>query len=225
MAEKRIAVLGAGGFAREVAWLIKEINEHLRPCFPQDYYEFAGYIVSDLSKRGEHDSEALGDYSWLEKNPLDCLAIGIGTPGPRLHVAEEIRQRFPKIELPRLVHPSLRYDKDSCTIGEGAIICANNVFTVNITIEPFAMVNLSCTIGHEAVIGRGSVLNPTVNISGAVIIGEGVLVGTGAQVLQNLTVGKNAIVGAGSVVNRNVAEGTIVVGAPAKPLAKSVSQK
>ena len=82
------------------------------------------------------------------------------------------------------------------------------------------MVNLLCTIGHESVIGRGAVLNPTVNISGGVTIGEGVLIGTGAQVLQYLTVGENATVGAGAVVSKNVEPGTTVVGIPAKPLNK-----
>ena len=65
------------------------------------------------------------------------------------------------------------------------------------------MVNISCTIGHEAVIGRGCVLNPTANISGGVELGSGVLVGTGAQILQYLSIGDNAQVGAGAVVTKN----------------------
>ena len=44
--------------------------------------------------------------------------------------------------------------------------------------------NLSCTIGHEAQIGVGSVLSPLVGVSGGVSIGDRTLVGTGASVLQ-----------------------------------------
>jgi acetyltransferase-like isoleucine patch superfamily enzyme len=105
-------------------------------------------------------------------------------------------------------------------VGEGVIVCAGTIATVNVRFEPFCMVNLSCTIGHEAVIGRGSVLNPTVNISGGVELGSGVLVGTGVQILQYVKIGDGATIGAGAVVNKNVNAETTVVGIPAKELIK-----
>lgn len=215
---KRIAVIGAGGFAREVKWLIQEINAQ-RPMF-----EFVGYVVSDMGRLGEHDSrdEIRGDTAWLRANrsQVDALAIGIGTPGARLNVSRELVADYPAEYWPALVHPSMRYDHSTCQVGHGVILGAGSIATVNVRFEPFCMVNLACTIGHESVIGAGSVLNPTVNISGGVDIGEGVLVGTGAQVLQYLRVGQGAVVGGGAVVTKDVPPGVTVVGAPAKPLAK-----
>jgi len=216
MSRRRIAVIGAGGYAREVKWLISEIN-----C-TQPTYDFAGYVVSDLNTLGHHDSrdEIRGDLSWLEKNPVDALSIGIGNPATRLRISAEIESRFPQLEWPQLIDPSVRMDFASARLGKGILLCAGTIGTVNITIEPFAMVNLGCTLGHESHIGRGSVINPGANVSGGVIIEEGVLVGTGAQILQYVRIGAGSTLGAGAVANRDIPAGITAVGVPAKPLGK-----
>ena len=49
MTRKRIVVIGAGGMAREIQWLLREINA------VKLTYEFLGYVVSDLNKCGDYD--------------------------------------------------------------------------------------------------------------------------------------------------------------------------
>jgi sugar O-acyltransferase (sialic acid O-acetyltransferase NeuD family) len=211
---KRIAIIGAGGFAREVAWLIRDINHR------QQQYDFAGYVVSDVSKLGPHDSaaEVIGDLDWLTRNPVDCLAMGIGNPSAKLAIAADLDQRMASVQWPPLIHPTAQLDFETATIERGVVLCAGVIGTVNLTIREFAMVNLSCTIGHESILGRGVVLNPTVNISGGVTIEDGALIGTGAQILQYKTVGARAVVGAGAVVVRDVPADDTVTGVPAKSL-------
>ncbi len=216
---RRIAIIGAGGFAREVRWLLSEIAaDPKQQCEP---FEVAGFLVSDRGKLGSRDSEVLGEIDWLDANHIDALAIGIGTPPARLRVAEELKCRFPNMEWPAIVHPSVRFDAETCKLEEGVILCAGVIATVNVVFGAFSMVDLSCTIGHEARIGAGSALYRAANISGGVQIGKGVLVGTGAQVLQYLTIGENATIGAGAVVNKDVEPMTTVAGIPAKPIVRN----
>jgi len=218
---KPIVVIGAGGHARETKFLIEDINK-VKP-----EYEFLGYLVSDLNNLTDRDSknEVIGDLSWFEKQKETVYAaIGIGTPKYRLQVAKEIREKYPNVVFPILIHPNLIYDSKSCAFEVGVVIYASNVFTVNIRIKEFACLNRCCTVGHEAVIGAGCVLNPTVNISGGVTIGNGVLIGTGAQILQYVKIGDGAVVGSGACVTKDVEPGVTVVGIPAKPLVKQHKQ-
>ncbi|HET9790346.1 MAG TPA: hypothetical protein VFR08_03515 [Candidatus Angelobacter sp.] len=219
MAKKNIVVIGAGGMAREVRWLIEDLSV----ISPQ--YEFLGYVVSDLKKLGPHDSkqEILGDYGWLKQNraKVDAVAIGIGAPAARLKVAEELKELLHGVEYPALVHPTAILDRRTAKIEEGVLVCAGVVATVNITLRKFALCNFGCTLGHEVTVGCGSVINPGANISGGVLLGDGVQISTGVQVLQYLMVGNGATVGAGAVVTKDVAPGVTVVGIPAKVLASA----
>jgi len=219
---RRIAIIGAGGFARELRWLLSEIAAD--PNHRGEAFEFAGFVVSDVNKRGDHDSEIAGGYEWLEDHHIDAVALGIGTPAARLRVAAELQSRMPHLDWPTIIHPSVRFDRSTCTFGKGAVICAGVIATVNVAFEQLCLAGVACTIGHESRIGAGTVLNPASNVSGGVDVGRGVLIGTGAQILQYLTIGEGATVGAGAVVSKNVDPWTTVVGVPAKPLVRSAAK-
>lgn len=215
---RRFVVLGAGGQAREIAALIDDLSR------AGEDVGVEGFVVSDLGKLNERDSRdrVLGDLSWLRSNRerFSALALGVGAPAVRLMFADLLLQHFDESWWPALIHPTAIYDAASCRFGAGTVVAPGVIATVNVVMEPFSFANFGCTLGHEARIGRGSIVNPGANISGGVSIGTGVLIGAGAQVLQYRTVGDAARVGAGAVVTRDVRPGLTVIGCPARERVK-----
>ena len=210
---KDIAIYGAGGFGREVQSLIGQLNAK------ELTYNFVGFFDDGKSK-GEliNGSPVLGGMEELNKwsKPL-CLALAIGDPGVKKQVFDKITN--PLISFPSLIHPSAMIGESRFVrIDEGCIICGGTIITVNIVIERFVILNLSCTVGHDTTIGAFSSFMPTVNISGEVNIGEGVYVGTGAKIINQLSIGEWTIVGAGAVVAKSLPANCTAVGVPAKAI-------
>ncbi len=213
---KEIVILGAGGYAKEIAFLIEEINR----AQTEPLRNILGFVDKDGATAGCMNGKyrVLGGEEFLQAagRNLDVV-MGIGWPG----VVRGISARLgglAHIHFPNLRHPSLVFDIDGVSWGRGNVVCAGNVFTTDIEIGSFNTFNLCVTLGHDVTVGNCCVINPGVNISGGVTIGDGCLIGTGATILQNITIGEGAIIGAGAVVTRDVVKGATVAGVPARQL-------
>lgn len=209
---KKIAIFGAGGFGREVKWLIDEING-LNPI-----WDFIGYFDDDFSQvKNIPQSLCLGGSKELNEWKTDiALIFAIGNPAVKRKIVQKINN--PAVSYPKLVHPNVCMGKTNVEIGEGAIICAGTIITIDINIGKHVILNLGCTVGHDTVIGDFSSFMPSVNISGEVNIGEAVYVGTGVKIINQLEIGTESVVGAGAVVTKSLPPHCTAVGAPAKPI-------
>ncbi len=211
---KNIAIFGVGGFGREVQMLIEQINSNGR------VWNFIGFF-DDGVQTGTvvNEFQVLGGVKELNDWNKDSLALvfAIGNPVTKKKIISKINN--PKLFFPVLVHPNVQIGSSKfVTIGEGSIIAAGNLITVNISIGKHVILNLACTVGHDTVISDYSSFMPSVNISGEVNIGECVYVGTGAKIINQLQIGANTIVGAGAVVSKTLPANCTAVGIPAKPI-------
>lgn len=205
---KDIVIIGAGGFGREVAMLIEDINKI------EKTYNLIGFVDDreDLIGRQINGYAVLGNLEWLLDKKL-YIAIGIGEPNTKSIIVNKLKDSNNRY--PNLIHPNAIVS-EQVSLGKGCIITAGTIITVNIIIKDFVTVNLDTTIGHDVTLHDFVTVLPSVNISGNVEIKESTMIGTGSAIIQGLTIGSNTTVGAGSVVIRNIPDNCVSVGNPAK---------
>jgi sugar O-acyltransferase (sialic acid O-acetyltransferase NeuD family) len=205
-----IVIIGAGGFAREVAWLIEDIN------LKNNLWNLIGYIDENLKSKSSllNGYEVLGDFNSLEMRNKEIFYIcAVGDT----FIRKELSVKAENIGLKpaTLIHPNVVMSKH-VKVGEGTIICSSNIITVNVQVGKHVIINLDCTIGHDVVIEDYVTILPSVNVSGAVILEEGSSIGTGSAIIQGKKVGINSIIGAGTVVVKDIPANCTAVGVPAK---------
>ena len=210
---KDLIIVGAGGFGREVAWLVERINQK------NGTWNLLGYLDDgeEMQNKTINSYPVLGTVDDVGKFPDAYFAVAIGSASARSRIVDRVFSREPNARYGILIDPSVEMS-DSVKIGDGSIICAHTIMTVDITIGRHVIVNLDCTIGHDAVINDFVTVYPSVNISGNTEVGGASELGTGTQIIQGKKIGTGSIVGAGAVVVRDIPEKCTAVGAPAKPI-------
>ncbi|MGF1670834.1 MAG: acetyltransferase [Balneolaceae bacterium] len=212
---KDIAIFGAGGFGKEVQMLIEQINQK------SNKWNLKGFYDDNIEKgRLINELPVLGNTQDLNKYGSEIgIIVAIADPPVKERVINKIKNNH--VYYPVLIHPGvLTGNRKYFSAGEGSIITAGNIITVNVEIGRHVILNLSCTVGHDVCIGDYSSIMPGVHLSGEVTVEKGVFIGTGAEVINQLNLGENSIIGAGSVVNRDIPSNSTAVGVPAKVIKK-----
>lgn len=210
---KDLIIYGAGGFGREVAWLVERINK-VTPT-----WKLLGFIDGDESLQGTEINgyPVLGKDEDVKRYPDAHYVVAVGASRTREKIIKNMRDINPEFKFGTLIDPDAIISK-TVTVGEGSIICAHTIITVNISIGNHVIVNLDCTVGHDAVLKDYVTMYPSVNISGCTSIGHAAELGTGMQIIQGKSIGDYSIVGAGAVVVKDIPENCTAVGSPAKPI-------
>lgn len=202
----KLIIVGAGGFGKEVAWLAKRCGKEILG-FLDDTLEKQNLILNDLP--------VLGPLALYEQY-LECdFILAIGNPRAKEKIVRDKLQKVKKFTT--LIDPSALVG-ENIFLGEGVIICAGSILTVNIKIGNHVAINLNTSIGHDVVVGSYSTISPNVALSGNLQIGNYVEIGTNAALREKLQIGDGAMIGMGAVVTKDVDTNHVVVGNPAKLL-------
>lgn len=212
---KKLILIGASGFGREVAWLVERINAI------ELEWDIVGFL--DDNPNLAHDTvngyEVLGKIEDSIKYEDAYFACCVGSAKLRKEIIDKLKRLNSDIRFATLIDPSVIMS-NLVQIGEGSIICAGTILTVNAYIGNHVIINLDCTIGHDAELKEFVTLYPSVNISGNVVIDGYTEIGTGSQIIQGKKVGLNTIIGAGSVVVFDINSNVTAVGVPCTPIEK-----
>lgn len=211
---KDIVIIGAGGMARETAWLIDENNKVNRE------WNILGYISQEKEIKEKNKYHVIGNDEWLQNYKNTIYAVcAIGDEKIRKKIVQKYKN-YRNVIFPTIISHQATVS-DETQVGEGTIICAGTIITTNIKIGSYCIINLNSTICHDSVVEDFVTINPSTNISGGCVIETECNIGVGTKLIQNIRIGKKTVIGAGAVVVRSIPEGVIAVGCPAKPIKKN----
>ena len=204
-----IAIIGAGGFGREVlqyCWDARAVG------WP---HRVVGFIDDDSQALEGFDVPVsiLGGFNDLGRTNVQGFIIALGAPALRRKVAEAVDAICGT--LVSMIHPTA-YVAPTARIGSGVILCPFTLVAANSTVGSNVAVNVYSSIGHDACIGKHCVISPYSAVTGAVDLGDECFLGTHCTIVPGITVGRCSKVAAGSTVTRNAEPGSLLAGNPAK---------
>lgn len=200
-------IVGAGGLGRELLGWIAGCGEPTRARYRVQAF------VTEQAADGEtcHGLPVRRPEHFGDERPRYVIAIA--DPAAKRRIAKALDALGWVAET--FVHDSANVGLNA-VIGPGTVICPCCRISTDSRIGAHVLVNSSCGVGHDAVVGDYGSLLGNVAINGHVVVGEGVLFGAGSMVHPGKQVGAWATVGLGSVVLRRVPPGATVFGNPAR---------
>jgi sugar O-acyltransferase (sialic acid O-acetyltransferase NeuD family) len=214
MAE-RLLVVGAGGFAKEVAQIARRIDPDLVRWHP------ISYVAASPAEIGQPRPYGIIDFcdaDILSGKIAGAVVFGIGNSELR-HRAALRYIELPMLSFPNLIDPSVEIDKACVSLGKGNVLHRGVILTCDIAIGDFNIFNKGCVVAHDVRVGSFNDVSPAASLHGYSRLGNGCVIGAGARVLPHVSVADRTTIGAGAVLHRAISDsGHVYAGVPAKRL-------
>lgn len=210
---KPILIYGAGGFGKEVACLINEINE-IEPT-----WEILGYIDDSIHPGTEIKyGSVLGGLDYLNQYQSEIAVVfSIANAFVLEKVISQINNSL--VYFPNIISPGVKfYDSPSFQIGKGNVISNGCRFSCDVNIGDFNLFIGFVALGHDVKVGNFNIFSPSARLSGSVSVGDKNFFGVNSIVLQGLKIGNITKIGVMSVLMRDTKDGYLYFGNPARKL-------
>jgi len=189
--QKRLFIIGAGGFGRELEGYLTEVPRDKRD------FEIIGYLDDNPDAlHGKHSNfKIVGNIASYPLNADDMVLVAIADIPTKIRIFNILKGKvtfFSFISQHASIGPNV-------SIEEGAIICPGVKLGTGMVIGKMVSVNVDTVLGHDALIGDFCSLMPNVDIGGGTIIGEKVFMGTKATVAPRLKIAPETYLGIGSI--------------------------
>lgn len=203
---RRILIVGAGGFGREVL-------QWARDAWPEDCHRISGFLSadSDILDGTNCGVGIVGSPDRHRPVAGEKFLLAIGVPYVRRRVAEMLASKG--AEFLTLVHPT-SIVAPSARIGEGSIICPYSIVSDSARLGRFVAMNYHTSLGHDASAGDFAVLSPYATLGGHAHIEDDVFLGLHASIGPGKTVGARSKVSANSCVLASTPADSLVFGVP-----------
>jgi sugar O-acyltransferase (sialic acid O-acetyltransferase NeuD family) len=197
----KLALLGGGGFAKEIAEVARLLGYTV-----EDY--FADKITSPSLRHGGYLEELK-----IAKGNYDGVALAVGGVNRK---SQEARRRLiawldeNAIRCPTIISPRATVC-EGAIVEDGVFMAHNVVVAVDAKIGRFSLLNTNALIGHDTILEQNVVVSPLAFIGGGVKVGRDSLIGASANILQGITIEENVVIGIGSTVLTSVAANKTVL--------------
>jgi len=208
---KKIYIVGAGGYGREVLSLILDIHAISGPR-----WQVMGFLddTEDPLHDKQCDFPVVGRIQDYVPKENEVLAFAIASPEAKQILIPMLKARGASFE--NIIHPYAYLGRHS-TLGEGVVLYGGVSISINSHIGNFVTL-LSSMIGHDVEIGDYSTISGSCNIMGNVSIGKSVFIGGNVAIAPHVRIEDSAYICLGSVVMKNVKAGRKLLGNPAKEI-------
>lgn len=207
---KKLIIVGASGFGRELLQWCKDIQNTKR-----NEWVINGFLDDDLAALDgyECDYKVIGTIDEWQPEEDQVFALAIADPKTKETVVSKLEYRG--AQFVPIIHPDARIGNFN-KIGKGLVLYPNARITVNVTVGDFVTILDNTSVGHDATIGDFTTISASCGINGHVQVGKFSYFGCNSSTIPNIKIGDECHIGVGSIVVNNIKQGSHVFGNPAK---------
>ena len=213
-----LGIYGTSGMGRELREIALHINE-----IESRWSEII--FIDDTKEEGLFKECKRMSFEKLKENytPNEIeIVIGMGEPAYKQLVCNRVKAAG--YNLATLIHPDAEV-VPSAQLGEGVVVRKGTIVSSDSIVGNNVILQSYVVIGHDTVIGDHCQISSFTDVAGNCNVGKCVFIGLGSVIKEKTQIGNDAIVSMGAVVMKNVGIEEVVMGNPARTIAKNEKKK